>query len=64
MKQQETIEAFCALLSEVRNEVFLNKYAADCFCQGHQPGFQHEDIVFIFIKQAVKEKIEREKSNG
>ena len=58
--KQDVISRFCALASEVGEEVFLHKYAHDCFCGNNKTfenDFRFDDIVLEFIEDAVRAKI-------
>ena len=63
MKKQEVIERFCSLQGEVAAHQKW-EHAADCFCGVSKcppQGYQNEGRALEFIKQAVAEKIARER---
>lgn len=73
MDAQDVIRAFCLLQEKVAREVHGYNYAADCFCGESgfwqtehydgtfEKGYRNDGKSLEFIKQAVDEKIERER---
>lgn len=73
----EVICALCEIKSEVADKVYRYHYAADCVCGDERSliwgdgmrwphswrgQFRHDDAVIDFIRDAVREKIERTRS--
>ena len=61
---QELIESYCKLACEVAKEIYeFPKIPADCFCGKTKPmlSFEHDPRILEFIKQAVYEKIAKER---
>lgn len=64
MNKSQVIGELCKLTRKVGKEVFNNNRAHDCFCRESivsDRHFQFEEPVFEFIRQAVDEKIERDR---
>lgn len=65
MDKSEVIEALCILANEAGEHRFNHTVASDCFCQysGPDESFLFDEEVLQFIKDAVDEKLNREKSH-
>lgn len=65
MRKKEVISALCQLVTKVgKTKAFEDKMAAhDCFCLSNILCIVDDSIV-EFIKQAVEEKIQRQKNQG
>lgn len=61
MRHEDFIPELCKLVSEVGAQVFENEYAHDCFCAPYMENAIVEKPVLDFIKDAVREKMERTK---
>jgi hypothetical protein len=59
MKRSEVIHDLCAINGTV-GRYFGSQYAYDCLCSEANHGFQFEEKVLEFIRDAVNEKIERD----
>lgn len=60
LTKQQIIEEFCTLATEVNDKVFGYSVASDCFCtKDESSDYRFEEEVLDFIKDAVKEKIEK-----
>lgn len=65
LDKKEVVVGLCQTVRRV-GEHFENRYAHDCFCEQSLQrdtilGFQFDDQVMKFIRDAVDEKIAREK---
>lgn len=63
---QQAIEELCRLQAEVAGTVFTYKTPADCFCGTRQQlvdsgSWRNSGKVIEYIKEAVAEKMERER---
>ena len=65
MDKSEVIEALCVLADKVGEQRFNHTVASDCFCENGGPdeSFRFDKEVLQFIKDAVDEKLNREKSH-
>lgn len=66
MDKSEVIEALCVLADKVGEHKFKHTVASDCFCQKVGPPdelFRFDEEVLQFIKDAVDEKLNKEKSH-
>lgn len=60
--KDDVIQMFCELSTEVMHKKFNCNIPADCFCEwGNEENrnFQFDERITDFIKEAVKEKLER-----
>jgi hypothetical protein len=64
---EDVAKAMCALSCSVMREAFASQHAADCFCEAsalqtaRTADYRFSREVFDFMRDAVKEKIAREK---
>ena len=66
MDKSEVIQHFCELASTVGEVKFRHKIPHDCFCKDSHcsfGSFQFDEEVLQFIKDAVNEKMNKERSN-
>jgi len=65
MDKSEVIEALCELADKVGEHIFNHTVASDCFCENGGPDelFRFDEEVLQFIKDAVDEKLNKEKSH-
>jgi len=67
MTRQEVLSKLCEITSEVGREVYHSQYAHDCFCGASKFAdkgifkFLFESQVLDYIRDAVNEKMERER---
>lgn len=66
MDKLEVVDALCVLADKVCKHKFNYTVASDCFCQNGGPDelFRFDEEVLQFIKNAVDEKLNKEKSHG
>ena len=63
MRKTEVTSAFCNLATHVARNKYQHQYAADCFCgdKKTRTHFEFDEIIFEYIRQAVYEKLARDK---
>lgn len=65
MTRPEVLEKLCLIATDVRNKIFHSNVAADCICESKANlnlGFEFEDAVLDFIREAVSAKIKEQET--